>query len=89
LSDVQEEVRCHSSIEFPVASLLDERWRSSSSSVSGPSSQEHGTATLSSNKKSGKFDGELLAASNGGADLTGGPGVHAKGKFKCGKVKAS
>jgi len=44
----------------------------------------NGTATLSSDKKSAKFDGDLLAGS--GVALTGGPGVHVKGTFKCTKV---
>jgi len=44
----------------------------------------NGTATLNSDKKSGKFDGDLLAGS--GFALTGGPGVHVKGTFKCTKI---
>jgi hypothetical protein len=44
----------------------------------------NGSATLNSDMKSGKFDGELLAGS--GVALTGGPGVHVKGTFKCTKI---
>jgi len=48
------------------------------------SGEGNGTATLNSDKKSGKIDGDLIAGSAVAA--TGGPGVHVKGSFKCGKI---
>jgi hypothetical protein len=43
-----------------------------------------GTATLNADKKSGKIDGDLLEGS--GIAPTGGPEVHVKGTFQCGKI---